>query len=309
MSTTVGIDLGGTKIQGLLVHGHDVVADARQPTPSSGPEAVAEAIAAVVADLGRAAKRVPIGIGAPGVIHPGTGVLHRAPNLPGFDAGVALGPLVEKATGAERVVVDNDANVAVVAEHRRGAGRGADDVLGVWVGTGVGGGLVLGGKLRHGPAGLTGEIGHVIVRDGGRRCGCGLDGHLEAYAGRSGMEREARRRSAEGERTALVELAGEGRMKSGVFLKALEAGDRVAEDLVADAAEAVGAALASAAALVDLQRVVIGGGVTEKLGGRFVERIATATRRRLLVPDAGPAIVEAELGDHAGALGAALLVR
>jgi glucokinase len=309
VTTTVGIDLGGTKIQAVLVEGDDVVADARRPTPDGGPAAVAEAIAAVVAELGPAATGAPIGIGAPGVIQPSTGVLHRAPNLPGFDRGVVLGPLVADATGAARVVVDNDANVAVVAEQQQGAGRGATELLGIWVGTGVGGGLVLDGRLRRGPAGLTGEIGHVVVRDGGRQCGCGHFGHLEAYAGRAGMEREARRRHAAGETTALVELAGEGRMKSGVFLKALEAGDRVAEALVAEAVDALGAALASAAALIDLQGVVVGGGVTEKLGVPFVARIGEATRRRLLVAETGPEVVPAELGDLAGALGAALLVR
>ena len=305
----VGIDLGGTKIQAVLVEGDELVADARAVTPDGGPESVAEAIADVVADLGKAAKGKAIGIGAPGIVDPDSGMLHRAPNLPGFTSGVTLGPLVAAATGADRVLVDNDVNVAVLAEQRTGAGRGADDLLGVWVGTGVGGGLVLDGTLRRGPAGLTGEIGHLIVRDGGRRCGCGLDGHLEAYAGRAGMEKEARRRHEAGETTLLVELAGDGRMKSGVFAKALDAGDRVAEELLEDAVQALGAALASAAALVDLQRVVVGGGVAEKLGVPFVARIGEATRHRLLVAEAGPEVVPAELGDLAGALGAAFLVR
>ena len=307
---TVGIDLGGTKIQGVLVDdGGEPAGEARATTPDGGPGAVATAIAGVVADLGKGAKGAPIGIGAPGVVDAATGTLQRSPNLPGFGAGVALGPMVADATGAERVVVDNDVNAAVVAEHRSGAGRGADDVLGVWVGTGVGGGLVLGGELRRGPSGLTGEIGHVIVRDGGRRCGCGLDGHLEAYAGRAAMEREARRRHAAGDRTALVELAGEGRMKSSVFARAFHAGDAVATELLDEAVQALGAALASAAALVDLQRIVVGGGVADKLGVPVVARIGEATRHRLLVAEAGPEIVPAELGDLAGALGAALLVR
>jgi glucokinase len=309
VAATVGIDLGGTKVQAVLVDGDDLVADVRTSTPAGGPEAVVEAIAALLADLGSGAKGVPIGVGAPGVIDPRTGVLHRAPNLPGFDAGVALGPMVAEATGAERVVVANDANVAVVAEHVMGAGRGAADVLGVWVGTGVGGGFVLDGRLRVGPSGLTGEIGHVVVVDGGRRCACGLDGHLEAYAGRAGMEKEARRRYADGEATLLVELAGEGRMKSGIFAKALEAGDRVAEELLEEAVQALGVALSTAATLIDLQRIVVGGGVAEKLGVPYVARIGEATRRRLLVPETGPEVLPAELGDLAGALGAALLVR
>lgn len=307
---TVGIDLGGTKIQAVVLDGEGaVVAQGRQDTPAAGPEAVAEAIAAVVDGLGKPAKGAPIGVGAPGVVDPATGVLHRAPNLPGFDARVELAPLVAKAAGAADVRIDNDVNVAVLAEQRLGAGRGSSDLLGVWVGTGVGGGLILDGALRRGPAGLAGEIGHTIVRDGGRRCGCGLDGHLEAYAGRAGLEREARRRHESGARTALVELAGGNRMKSSVFAKALDAGDAVAEELIEEAVQALGAALASATALVDLERVVVGGGVAEKLGAPFVARIGEATRRRLLVAEAGPDVVPAELGDLAGAMGAALLVR
>jgi glucokinase len=246
-------------------------------------------------------------VGAPGAIESGTGVVQRAPNLEGFDQPVPLGALLSEALGGVRVSVDNDVNVAALAEHRVGAGVGSDDLLAVFVGTGVGGGLVLGGQVRRGPGGLAGEIGHVVVKDGGRRCGCGGHGHLEAYAGRAGMERTARKRAKDGTKTKLVKLAGDGRMKSSVFAKALDDGDALARELVEEAASALGAALASAVALVDIDRVILGGGLGDRLGQPFLQAVQQATHQRLFVPEAPFTIVPATLGDLAGARGAALL--
>jgi len=276
-----GIDLGGTKIQGVVV---DEVTDR---LGDGGADAV--------------------GIGAPGVIDRERGVVLRAPNL-AIGEDLPLAALVAAATGAETVRLDNDVNVATLAEHRLGAARGHDDVLCVFAGTGVGGGLVLGGELRRGPHGLTGEIGHTIVRDGGRRCGCGGLGHLEAYAGRRCLEAEARRRHEGGQETALVRIAGNARMKSSTFSKALAAGDEVARELLDEAAEALGAALASAAALVDLSLIVLGGGVAEKLGAPFVAGVDAALQVRLFVPSMDLHVVPAALGDLGGAVGATLLV-
>jgi glucokinase len=307
--TTIGIDLGGTKIQGVRLDGKDVAAEARVETPSTGPAAVVVAVAECVGELLGSTKvdRLRIGVGAPGAVDSGAGVVRRAPNLGGFDEPVALAELVARATGAQRVRLDNDVNVATLAEHRLGAARGVDDVLAVFAGTGVGGGLVLGGKLRHGATGAAGELGHMVVHEGGRRCGCGLAGHVEAYAGRASIEREARRRHAAGEATALVELAGDGRMKSGVLAKALEAGDAMAAELLDEAVHALGAGIASAVTLLDLALVVLGGGVADKLGPAFVGRVEEAVRSRLFLPTSPVRVVPASLGDLGGAIGAALL--
>lgn len=300
-----GIDLGGTKIQGVVVDEHGtVVADVRRPSPQDGGAAIAEAIGDVVADMGGADA---VGIGAPGVIDRERGLVLRAPNL-AIGADLALADLVAAATGAATVRLDNDVNVATLAEHRLGAARGHDEVLCVFAGTGVGGGLVLGGELRRGPHGLTGEIGHTIVRDGGRRCGCGGLGHLEAYAGRRCMEAEARRQHLGGRETALVRIAGDSRMKSSAFSKALAAGDELARELLDEAAEALGGAMASAAALVDVSLIVLGGGVADKLGAPFVARVDAALQARLFVPSTDLHVVPAALGDLGGAVGAALLV-
>ena len=308
-TTVVGVDLGGTKVQAVAVHGDEVTASARRSTPAGGPEAVVAAVAEVIGELGDPKAVAAVGVGAPGAIEAGTGVVQRAPNLEGFDHAVPFGALLSEALGGVSVAVDNDVNVAALAEHRLGAGVGSDDLLAVFVGTGVGGGLVLGGEVRRGPAGVAGEIGHVIVKDGGRRCGCGGRGHLEAYAGRAGMERTARKRAKDGAKTKLVKLAGAGRMKSSVFAEALHDGDELAQELVDEAAQALGAALASAVALVDLDRVVLGGGLGDRLGQHFIDAVEKATHERLFVPDAPFTIVPAALGDLAGARGAALLAR
>ena len=306
MGGRIGVDLGGTKVLASLVVDGEVRKQEKRSTPAGGgPDGVVALIAEMVETLGGPADGV--GVGAPGMVDVATGTVSRAPNLPGWDHSVRLGPMLRDALGGARVVVDNDVNVGALAEHRLGAGKGVDDLLCIFVGTGVGGGFVLDGRLRRGPHGMAGEIGHMIVRPGGRECGCGGLGHLESYAGRAGLEREARARHAAGETTALVEIAGEGRMKSSVFGKALDAGDRIAADLIDDAVEALGVAVSAATALVDLELVVVGGGLADRLGPPFVGRLEEATRSRMFGSTA-LRCVPAALGDDAGAIGASLLL-
>jgi glucokinase len=305
----IGIDLGGTKIQGVRLSGGEVKDDAKLETPPGGPDAVVAAIASCVDQLGGTKDVDAIGIGVPGVVDAKHGVIRRAPNLSGFDGDVAFGALVAEAIGVKHVVLENDVNAGTYAEHRIGAARDVDDVLGVFVGTGVGGGLVLDGDLYRGVTGAAGEIGHMVVRDGGRECGCGLSGHVESYAGRAAIEREARRRHAAGEETALIKLAGDGRMKSSVIAKALDAGDAMTIELLDEAVEALGAGIASVVNLLDLELVVVGGGVADKLGAGFVGRIEQATRARLFVSSSPVRVVPATLGDLAGATGAGLIAK
>ncbi|HEX7166090.1 MAG TPA: ROK family protein [Acidimicrobiales bacterium] len=304
---TVGIDLGGTKVYGVRVAGGEVVAETKSKTPvQGGPLGVVDAIAAVVRELDPDGA-APVGVGAPGVIDVERGVVRAAPNLPGWMEPFGLGPALSEALGGVRVVIDNDVNVGVLAEHRLGAARGADEVLGVFVGTGVGGGLVLGGSVRHGPTGMAGEIGHVVVHPEGRICGCGGRGHMEAYAGRAGMERRARELEASGRDTVLVDLAKAKRMTSSVWAKALAQSDAVAIELIDEGVDALGVAIAGVVTVLDLQLVVVGGGLADRLGAAFVGRIEQAVRSRVFA-GAKVRVVPAELGDRAGALGAALLV-
>lgn len=306
---SIGIDLGGTKIYGVVLDDGEVVSETKHKTPlHGGPLGVVDAIVEAVDALGGTKTVAGVGVGAPGVVDPGSGVVQRAPNLPGWMDPFPLGPTLSDALDGTPVALDNDVNAGTMAEHRLGAGIGAPDLLGMFVGTGVGGALVLDGKLRRGPTGAAGELGHVIVHPDGRPCGCGGRGHLEAYAGRAAMERRARELEAGGADTALVELAKAKRMTSGVFAKALDARDPVAIELVDEAVTALGTAVASAVTLLDVHVVVVGGGLADRLGPAFVGRIEQAARSRLFLPNSPLRVLPAALGDRGGAIGAALLV-
>ena len=177
--------------------------------------------------------------------------------------------------------------MAVDAEHRFGAGRGLDSFLGVFWGTGVGGGIVMDGRKLTG-RGSAGEIGHVCSKPGGRRCNCGLDGCVEAYAGRGALEERARELAKE-RPTMLFELMekrGRDRLTSGVWLRALQAGDEVAEELILRAVQALGVGIGSAVTLLDVEAVIIGGGLGERLGADWLARIEARRERAHLLPGA-----------------------
>lgn len=305
----VGVDLGGTKVFGALVDPAltglaAVLADGKSPTPTGGVDAVLDAVEALVRRLDPEPEAV--GIGTPGVVEPGTGRVLLAPNLPGFDRPVDVGHLLADRLGCP-VAVGNDVNVAALGEARAGAGVGHDDVLAVWLGTGLGAGLVLDGRLRIGPHGLAGELGHAVVMPGGRRCGCGGLGHLEAYIGRRALEALARELHAAGRSTQLVERAGDAPMKSKVFRAAYDAGDPVARELIDEGIELLAVAVVNVVVTVDIGAVVVGGGLGERFGDLVTEQLASALRT---LGHAGiePVVLKAALGDHAGALGAARLV-
>jgi glucokinase len=208
------------------------------------------------------------------------------------------------------VRIGNDVRVAVEAERVLGAGRTYRSFLGAWWGTGVGGALVLDGKLWLG-RGSAGELGHIVIKLGGRRCPCGRRGCLEAYAGRAAMERTARKAEDAGTKTklfAIMKKRGRSRLTSGVWEAALAEEDKLAGQLIDEAVEALGAGVASVQNLVDLDAIVVGGGLGTRLAQPFVDRIAAAAQPHLFVDDRPPAFVLTELGDNGGALGAALLV-
>lgn len=304
----VGVDLGGTKILGALVdHAGSstpaVVADEKRSTPTTSAADVVDELVSVVRALHPGP--VAVGVGTPGVVAPGTGVVQVAPNLPGFDRPVPLGELLRDRLGVP-VVVGNDVNLAAFGEARAGAAAGHPDVLAVWMGTGLGAGLVLDGTLRVGASGLAGELGHVIVVPGGRRCGCGGLGHLEAYIGRRALEERARELHASGHATALVDRVGDGRMKSSHFHAAYDEGDAVVVGLIDEGLDLLGMAVANVVVTVDVGAVVVGGGLGERLGTMAVDRLR-ASLASLRFAGEVPVVVGASLGDHSGAIGAAAL--
>jgi glucokinase len=207
------------------------------------------------------------------------------------------------------VRLGNDVDVATMAEARLGAGRGHASLLGVFWGTGVGGGLALDGELWRG-RGAAGEIGHTVVKIGGARCSCGRRGCLEAYAGRRAMEAKARREQSNGRKTDLFEIMrekGHDALSSSVWEQALEHGDKLATQLIERAVGALGAGIASAVNLLDVERVVLGGGLGTRFGERLCGRIKMAMRPHLFNDERPPELRVAALGDLGGAIGAALL--
>jgi glucokinase len=311
-----GIDLGGTKIQTVIVDpAGKVRGEARHPTPSSGgPADVARAMEEALREAASAAGVEPrklrgVGVGSPGDVEARTGVVSGARNLPGWEGAFPLGEALSKALGTE-VLVGNDVQVAVEGEHRLGAGRPYASLLGVWWGTGVGGGIVLGGEPWLG-RGAAGEIGHTVVKRNGARCPCGRRGCLEAYAGRAALEAKARREHEKGVETRLFEIMekrGRNRLTSSVWDHALRERDRLAESLIRRAVRYLGTGIASAVNLLDVEAVLIGGGLGSRLGERYLDDLRREMHKHLFVPDHPPRLVLASLGDLDGAIGASLLV-
>jgi glucokinase len=313
-STFGGIDLGGTKIQAVIVdHGRAPLGSARRATPTSGgPADVAAEMEKALGDAAKAAEVKPsqltgIGVGSPGVIEQGN--VTSARNLPGWEGTFPLARTLEEAFGCP-VAVGNDVQVATDAEFSLGAARPYDSLLGVFWGTGVGGGLILDRRPWIGRGG-AGEIGHVVVELDGARCTCGRRGCMEAYAGRASMEAYARRLHEEdGRKTDLFKLMREHdrtRVTSGIWARALDRGDKLAVHVIDRAVKALGAGIASVINVLDVEAVVIGGGLGLRLGEPYLERIRAAMLPHLFVNEDPPAILLAELGDLGGAQGAALL--
>jgi len=316
MTLRGGLDLGGTKIEAIVVdEAHTILGQARRLTPTDGgPPAVVAELATAMREAVSAAGTemsdlVGVGVGAPGEVDMNAGTLTRAGNLPGWQGVYPVAAELSTDLGVA-VRIGNDVRVAVEAERELGIGRTYRSFLGVWWGTGVGGALVLDGKLWLG-RGSAGELGHIVVKLGGRRCPCGRRGCLEAYAGRGAMERTARKAEDAGTKTKLFSIMKKrqrARLTSGVWETALAEEDKLARSLIDEAVEALGAGIGSVQNLVDLEAIVIGGGLGTRLGQPYVERIAAASQPHLFVDDRPPAFVLTELGDNGGGLGAALLV-
>jgi glucokinase len=248
-----------------------------------------------------------VGVGSPGDVDDDAGTVSNVVNLPGWGDAFPLAAALGETLGVP-VVLGNDVQVATEAEAALGAARGYSSVLGVFWGTGVGGGIVLDGKPWVG-RGAAGEIGHMVVRRGGAWCPCGRRGCMEAYAGRAAMEKRARRQVARGEQTVLFELMeerGRDRLTSGVWEHALAQGDVLAARLVERAVKAVGAAIASAVNLLDVETVVLGGGFALRFGEPMLDRVREAAMLNVFAADRPPVMRLAALGDLGGAIGAAL---
>ncbi len=305
----IGVDVGGTKVEGLLVdvsREADLILDRRRvETPALDAEATARTIVSVARDLlaGRS-DLIAVGVGTAGMVTL-DGVVRYAPNVAWRE--FPLRERVERETGLP-VYVDNDANVAAWGEFRFGAGRGSNDMLLVTVGTGIGGGIVTGGKLYRGAHGFGAEIGHVIVEPNGPLCGCGNRGCWEQVAAGRAIDRLGRATALEHPESRMVELAGgdPAQVRGPVVTVAAKEGDPVAIGVLAEVGRRLGEGIAGLVNILDPDVVVVGGGAIEA-GDLLLETARRAYSDAVEAPDHRPEvpIVAAELGNDAGAVGAA----
>ena len=312
----VGIDLGGTKILAAVVAADNtILGRSKAPTPAhEGGPAILQAIVACV-DEALADARVgrgdiaAAGIGSPGPLDSATGVVLFSPNLSMHN--FPLGSGLSQALGWP-VLLENDVRVGGYAEFRLGAAKGCTEVIAAFIGTGIGGCIITGGRVLAGATGNAGEIGHIVVKANGPQCGCGSRGCLEALASRTAITHRVNKAIRKGTPTILREKMARkaGRLKSGDLAEAVAAGDQVAVSAVARAAHYLGLGLGSLMNVLGPQIVVIGGGVAEALGDPWIAQVREVARRQTLVDREGKIRIEpAALGDDAGIHGAALLAR
>lgn len=312
MSLAIGIDVGGTKIAGGVVDEKGVILEERTvESPATDAEAIEEAIATLVHELCGGHDVGGVGIGAAGYIDAARSTVLFAPNLAWRDLDL-------KAELEERidlpVIVENDANAAAWGEFAFGAGRDIDDLLLLTVGTGVGGGIVKNGELYRGAYGVAAEVGHVRVVPGGRLCGCGTRGCLEAYGSGSALVKIAREEVSEGSLLArgLLDRAGGDleQITGPLITEAAEAGDAFAREQLENLGRWLGEAIATLAAVLDPAMTVIGGGVS-KAGPLLLDPIRASFARELTGRGHRPVqqITQATLGNKAGMIGAADLSR
>jgi glucokinase len=312
VGSTIGVDIGGTKCLGVVLDDAGRVrAERRLPTPRTGPELVTvvdDLVEALVPEAGT--ERPAVGVGAPGLVTP-EGVLRFAPNLPGI-VELPLAAMLGRRRPGGAILVDNDATCAAWAEVAQGAAVGATHVLMVTIGTGIGGGLVVNGRLHRGRHGFAGEIGHMIVDPDGPLCPCGQRGCWERYASGSGLGWMAREAAHAGRVPVVLDLAGGDAedVRGEHVTTAAAAGDPDARAVMARFAWWVARGLANLANVVDPVLVVLGGGMAEA-GEALLEPARTAFAA--LIEGAGHRpdvpLVVAALGERAGAVGAALLAR
>ena len=305
----LGIDLGGTKIGTGLVDQDGTVrcSDVRPTLADEGPEAVIERIVAgaerVLDEAGVVHKDVhSIGIGAPGPLDIPQGLLIEPPNLPGWH-NVPLRQILQERLGA-LTYLENDANAAAVGEYLYGAGRNTRHMIYVTVSTGIGGGLILDGRIYHGVSGGAGEIGHMTVLPNGPRCGCGNRGCLEALASGTAIAREGQDLVARGIPTAMAPADGH-TMTAKDVVDAMHRGDAYARQIVDSALYYLGIGMASLVNLYNPERLVIGGGLAA-LGEDLLGPVRRAIALRAF-PSASAqvTVVLAQLGSNVGVIGAA----
>jgi glucokinase len=313
----VGVDLGGTKILSAAFDSKlKVLATLKVKTPRDGSaasivSALEKAVRGVIDEVGaKNGGLVPlggVGVAVPGPLDRARGIVKYTPNM-GFK-DYPLGEELSRLFGAPSFL-DNDVQAGVYGELRAGALRGKKNAVGVFVGTGIGGGIVIDGKLYRGATGSAGEVGHMILLEGGAACGCGNYGCLEALASRTAMAKDAIHQASAGKAPALLELAGTDlrKCRSSVLYESIEAGDKGVKKAVDRAAFWLGVGLANLVHVLNPEAIVVGGGVVTRFGKKFLDR-ATSSMEAHLMPGLSSTVKVflTELGDLAVPTGAACI--
>jgi glucokinase len=311
----LGIDVGGTKIYAGVIDlaSGDALSTARKRTrPERGADFFAQRVQEVAAEamegasLPRHTALAGIGIGLAGQVDRSRGLLLGAPNLAKGVVDMPIRDLLSKRFGLP-VVVGNDVEIGALGEQHYGAGRGCDDFVCVFVGTGVGGAIVEGGLPRHGATGTAGEIGHTVIMYDGRLCSCGARGHLEAYASRTAITRVLLAELERGRVSLLRDLhkPGDSVIRSKVLAKCEEEADPLVLETLGEAGDYLGAALGSLADLINPARIIIGGGLIDATRTVFERAQHKAHDVALPTPARALEVVRTALGDNSGIVGAA----
>ncbi len=314
MALAIGIDLGGTSIKaGLVTPDGEITESESTPTLAhEGPKAIVGRMAKLAENLKRKPKEriAGIGVGSPGPLNPATGMLYFAPNMPGWD-NFPLGEELQKATQLP-VTIENDANCAAMAEYWKGAGAGSGTMILLTLGTGIGGGIIMGGKVVNGARVTAGEVGHIALSETGPKCGCGSRGCLEAYCGTQGiLDRAKATMDKPGTVTALREMAGKDYelLTPKLIGDAARKGDGVAISLWKETGKYLGIGIASLVNLFAPDMVIIGGGIGQGNWLFLEPGIREEVKRRGMRPgNEQVKIVLASMGNDAGLIGAAALI-
>jgi glucokinase len=308
-SYAVGVDVGGTKISaGLLDRKGRMIADTIVSSPTESPYAIIDTVISAITDVLKGIHPSEVagaGLGLPAQIDFTRQTVEFCTNLP--LTGVDVRGLVQSRVKLP-VMIDNDGEVAAIGEARFGAAKGARDFLMVTVGTGVGGGLWLDGKPYRGHRGLGGELGHIVVEFDGVPCPCGGFGHLESYASRIGIVRDARIAAETFRGAAIKRAAGDDldAITDDTVIDAAQRGDEAAAEIVKHAADIFGRAMVGMVNLLNPELIVVGGGLGAKVP-HYIEAAKSHIASEALAGRADVRVVPAELGNEAGIVGAAAM--
>jgi len=313
----VGLDLGGTKILAAVFDGRNrILAREKKSTkPDLGPEVVLDRIAECVNEA-LAVSAVAhnsvcaVGVGVPGMVDTRAGVVRVAPNL--HWQNLPFAKLLQARIHIPVVVV-NDVQAGTTAVQHLGAGRKLKDFVCMFIGTGIGGGIVINGEQYRGSAGMGGEIGHMaVIADGGPKCGCGNRGCMEAVASCGAIVRRVIEEMKEGRKTVVRDLCDGDtrRIRSRIIAEAYLEGDKLVREIIDDACRYIGIGAANLINVLNPQAVILGGGLIEALGDKMLPRIRKSAWQHVIgATDERVKIVDSGLGDDAGVLGGALVAR